>query len=232
MMKKILIAALIALMSVGYFSCKHEIPVAPPVDPGTPPGDTTGNKSICFETDILPLFKSNCAKSGCHDAASKSDGYQLDSYATITAKNFKAGNAADTKIYKVLNETDPGKIMPQPPNAPLTADQKALIAKWINEGAVNSTNCSSCDTSKFTYTAVVKPIIQTNCYGCHSGTAPSGGGIILDTYTGVKAMADANRLYPSIAHTGGSPMPQGAAKLSDCKIEQVKKWIDAGATNN
>ncbi len=235
MVKRIATALFIVCVSTCYFSCKHEIPVAPVIDPGTGTGtvDSTATTAICFESDILPLFISNCAKSSCHDAASKNEGFQLDSYANIIVKDFTKGNASNTKIFKVLNETSPSKIMPQPPNTPLTADQKALIEKWINDGAANTTNCTTgCDTAKFTYTAAIKPILQTNCYGCHSGTATSGSGIMLDSYTGVKAMVDANKFYPSISHTGGIPMPQGGAKISDCKITQVKKWIDAGALNN
>jgi len=36
-----------------------------------------------------------------------------------------------------------------------------------------------------------------------------------------------------ISHTPGYiPMPQGINKLSDCQVNQFKKWIQAGAPNN
>ena len=209
-------------------SCKHEVPV----DPNNPPGGGT-DSSVCFENDILPIFLSNCAKSGCHDAATKEKGYQLDTYSNIVANGINAGNAGTSKIYEAITEDNADKIMPRPPNAPLTTAQKALIAKWINEGAKNTTNCAtSCDSSTFTYSNGVKPILETHCLGCHGGTAADGGFIKLDTYNDVKAQVTANTLYPAITHTGSVPMPKNAAKISDCKIAVIRKWIEAGTPNN
>ena len=40
-------------------------------------------------------------------------------------------------------------------------------------------------------------------------------------------------LYGAISHNpGNSPMPKNGTQLSDCKIKQVKVWIDAGTPNN
>jgi uncharacterized membrane protein len=224
-------AAAFFLVICGFailFSCKHEIPLNPNPDP-----DPDGNKGICFENDILPIFQSNCAKSGCHDAGSKQEGYQLDSYANIVARGIKAGNAAGSKIYESMIDDNPEKVMPQTPNEPLTAAQKELIKTWINEGAKNTTSCNgSCDSSKFAYTANVRPILQNHCLGCHSGEALYGGYLPLDNYTAVKQQVDYNTLYPSIAHTNGKPMPQNGNKLSNCKIAVIRKWIEAGAPNN
>lgn len=221
------ITRLILLMcictAVSMFSCKHEIPVLP-----GPPDE----EDICFETEILPIFQSYCAKSGCHDAATASEGYILDSYANIVARGIDEGNAAGSKIYEVLNE-DGDDRMPQPPNSPLSAAQISLIAQWINEGAQNTTGCAPvCDSSSVTYSGKVKPILQTHCLGCHSGDAVSGGFIPLDTYDGVKEMVNINALLPAIEHTGSFPMPKNGAKLSDCKIAIITKWIEAGAPDN
>ena len=76
--------------------------------------------------------------------------------------------------------------MPQAPRAPLTNAQITLIAQWINEGANNKTNCGTpCDSNNFTYSANIKPMMDTYCKGCHSGVSASKG-IVLDTYDGVK----------------------------------------------
>ncbi len=210
-------------------SCKHEIPL----DPNNPPGGGA-DTGICFKNDILPIFQTRCAfTAGCHNATDRSEGYQLDSYDNIVARGIDKGNAAKSKIYEVITDDNPDKIMPQPPNAPLTTAQKALIARWINEGAKNTTTCSaSCDSSTFTYSNGVKPILETHCLGCHGGTAASGGSIKLGTYSDVKAQVTANALYPSITHTGGVPMPQNGTKISDCKIVVIRKWIEAGTPNN
>jgi hypothetical protein len=63
----------------------------------TEPTDT----SVCFQRDVLPVFQSGCAISGCHDAASKKKGYTLYSYAIITALGLVKGNAAGSKVYTV-----------------------------------------------------------------------------------------------------------------------------------
>jgi mono/diheme cytochrome c family protein len=122
--------------------------------------------------------------------------------------------------------------MPPPPMPPLTAAQKAKIQKWINQGAKNNNCIGSCDTSVFTYSGAVQSIMSNKCVGCHN---PSnlGGNIDLSTYTAVKAVGLNGKLYGSIAHQAGySPMPKNAAKLSDCEITQVQKWISAGSLNN
>ncbi|MFZ4057879.1 MAG: hypothetical protein ACOYKE_07055 [Ferruginibacter sp.] len=224
-------SALMVLMLLTFLvSCKHEIPgsiIDPTPIPGPPP-----NNGICFESEVLPLFQSNCAKSGCHDAITREEGYQLDGFANIVRKGLISGNANASKIYRSLtgNGVD---MMPPSGNAPLTSAQIALIGQWINEGAKNTVNCgTACDSSRFTYNANIKPMMQTHCNGCHSGTAVSGGGILLDTYATLKTQVTNGKLYPSITHTGPSPMPQGSAKLSDCNIAQVRKWIAAGALNN
>jgi mono/diheme cytochrome c family protein len=201
-------------------------------DTTTTPVDT----SICFERDILPIFLSNCAKGGCHDAASHKEGYILDSYQNIMNSDdgdgIYPGDAGDSEIYEVLVEDDQDKRMPQYPNAPLTTAQINLIKRWINEGAQNGTNCAVlCDTNNFTF-AAIKPIFQQNCVGCHSATLASGG-VNLSTHAGVAVVAQSGQLLGALKHqTGFTPMPQGAAKLSDCKIRQVEKWVQAGALNN
>lgn len=229
----ILAALIIALTVVN--ACRHEIPDpatgsgAPNPNPVPVPG---GTNQVCFETQILPLFQSNCAKSGCHDAASHQDGYVFDSYANIVRKDVRPGRAENSKVYKVLFETGNDK-MPRPPNPDLTPDQKALIGRWINEGAKNTTNCgTTCDSTQFKYSTNVSPLMSTYCLGCHSGTAPSAG-INLSTYTGVRTVAISGRLLGAISHAPGySPMPKNASKLSTCQIAQVRKWVESGAPNN
>lgn len=92
---------------------------------------------------------------------------------------------------------------------------------------------STCDTAgTISYTQKVVPIFQQQCYSCHSGGSPSGG-IAMGTYDADKAIALNGKLYGSISQASGySPMPQGAAKMSDCNLAIVKKWVDANCPNN
>lgn len=89
-----------------------------------------------------------------------------------------------------------------------------------------------CDTAIVTFSGSVKPILVTHCLNCHTGTtAPLG--VRLDSYTAVKTVALNGKLLGTITHSPGfSPMPQNQAKLTDCQIATISKWINNGALNN
>lgn len=89
-----------------------------------------------------------------------------------------------------------------------------------------------CDTTNVTYALTISPIIKSNCEGCHSGGAPSGG-ILLTNYPEIKSAADNGRLMGTIRHEAGfSPMPKGGNSLSDCDIKKLEIWIKNGTLNN
>lgn len=228
-------------------SCKHNpmIPVDDDIiidDTTDVPDDTTGMGMPCdpekvyFDLQILPLLRSNCAKSGCHDEASHEEGIVLTSYEKVmTTGEVTPYNLGDSEIYEKMTETDPDKRMPPPPDNPLNADQINLIAKWILQGAQNLTcdpDAGNCNTDNITFSATVKPVIDNSCRGCHSGAAPSGG-ISLTDYNGIKAIATNGKLYGAMSHQPGYvAMPFGGARLSQCTIDKIKAWIDAGSPNN
>ena len=87
-------------------------------------------------------------------------------------------------------------------------------------------------TTNISYAQQLVPIFHQSCYGCHTGSFPSGG-ILMGTYAADKALAVNGKLYGSISHASGfSAMPKGSAKLSACSVSAVKKWVDAGSPNN
>lgn len=206
---------------------------------GTGGGGTGGSGMNCdstkiyFQQQVLPVLLSNCAMSGCHDNASHQDGVILTSYENvITTAEVRPGRPDNSELYEVLIETDPDDRMPRPPRSPLTNAQIATIRKWIEQGALNLSCQNSCDTTNFSFAAIIKPIITNNCQGCHSGAAASGG-IDLTTYNSIKVKVTDGRLWGAISHyTGYSPMPKNAAKLSDCDLTKIRKWIEAGSPNN
>ena len=93
---------------------------------------------------------------------------------------------------------------------------------------------NSCDTTGITFTLSVKPILENNCYSCHSNsTSALGGNIKLENHADLKIQADNGHLIGSITHAGGfSAMPQGAPQLESCRITVIRKWIEAGSLNN
>jgi hypothetical protein len=92
-----------------------------------------------------------------------------------------------------------------------------------------------CDTTVVAkFSSDVLPVMNASCNsgGCHN-TASAGGGVILDTYNGVKTQAANGRLTGTINQTGSySPMPKGGAKLNSCTIAKIQQWINSGTPNN
>lgn len=235
-MKKIINLALASFLAlVMFISCKHETVFSlenanggiTPIPGNT--GITCNADSVYFANSILPMINAGCATSGCHDAASHAEGVTLTSYATI--KNYvSAGNASNSKLYKVLIKTG-NERMPLPPLPAFTSTQIALVQKWINQGAKNN-GCDACDTLNFKYSTAIQPLLQTKCVGCHN-PASLGGGIYLSTYAATKVSALNGKLYGSINWSVGfSPMPKNSVKMPSCEIVQVKNWITSGALNN
>lgn len=91
----------------------------------------------------------------------------------------------------------------------------------------------TCDTTTtVSYNQTIVPLFQQQCYSCHNN-ASTGGGILMGNYTADKAIAANGKLYGSVTHASGySAMPKGAAKMNNCQLASIKKWIDAGAPNN
>jgi len=218
LIKKIFHGAISAMLlwsiAVIPYSCKHE--VLP----------TINATDICFERDVLPIFVSNCAMSGCHDSKTREDGYELTNYATITAKGIKPGNPNGSKIWESIDDGE------MPPQNDLTLEQKAIIKTWIADGAKNGVGCSSnCDSTQFTYSNAISGIITTHCKGCHTNPGASGN-LDLNSYSNVKNAAQSGKLLNSVNGTNGyTIMPPSGNKLSDCQITQIKKWIQNGYPN-
>jgi len=238
MKNKIVFIALVFAVAITILnSCRHEISdlTGGGGGNGTGGGNPTPTSncnpdSVYFTNQIMPIISSNCTMSGCHDNITHAEGVNLTTYTKIM-RYVVPGNAANSKLYNVIIKTN-GDRMPPPPMPPLTAAQKALIQKWINQGAKNNSCIGSCDSTVFTYSGAVKPIMDNKCVGCHNPANP-GGNIDLSTYTTVRVSALNGKLYGSVSHqTGYSPMPKNSAKLSDCEITQIQKWITAGSLNN
>jgi len=93
---------------------------------------------------------------------------------------------------------------------------------------------TACDTANVSYTSAVVPILQSNCYGCHSlaAAAGSGAGIILESHDKFSAM-NSTLLLNSIKQNGqASPMPKGGNKLDNCSISKIEAWFSQGKKNN
>ena len=218
-------------------SCKHEIPqpivTSIPIDNGNGNTLPCDSDSVYFNMQILPFLIANCAQSGCHDAASHSDGITITSYQTLMISDIiEVGDPNDGDFIEVITESDPNDRMPPPPAPSLSAQQIQLIQTWIAQGAQNLNCDGGCDTSNVTFNAIIKPLMQNKCQGCHQGTSP-GGGLNFSTYLGIQAAAINGSLLGSVEHAPGwIAMPKNSNKLPDCDIAKIRIWVNAGAPNN
>lgn len=214
-------------------SCKHEPYLSEAPGITVPPVLRECHPdTVYFQNQILPLFQSSCAISGCHDPVTAEEDIVLNSYENIMASGeLTPYDLSDGKIYENISETDPDDIMPPPPNAPLTPEQINMIATWILQGAQNN-NCNGCDYPVVSFAGTVLPLIQNKCEGCHSGAEPASN-TTLSTYEDVLFLVENEYLIQVLDwQTGYEPMPYNGNKLPQCEIDMIQTWINDGAPNN
>lgn len=202
-------------------SCSHE----PVLMPDTP--------VVCFQEQVLPLINSNCAIPGCHSASSGEEEPPLTTYDEIL-NYVEPGKPNKSEIYKTITANSIlEESMPPKPRLKLSSYQVSLISIWILQGAPdNSCPEPPCDTLDLTFSNDISPVIDIYCKGCHIGPDPSGG-ISLETYNQVLALAQNGRLYGSVSHDPlFKPMPYQSAQLSDCIVTMFRIWIENGSPNN
>jgi len=93
---------------------------------------------------------------------------------------------------------------------------------------------TTCQTTNMSLQNNIAPILELNCYVCHSTAAGVGNGnVILQGYTELINYVNNGKLVGAINHGSGfAPMPQNAPKLSDCNIDKIEQWVADGALNN
>ena len=89
----------------------------------------------------------------------------------------------------------------------------------------------ACNTDNVKYSTSVKPILNFYCYNCHSNSTvgTQGTNIKFEDNNDLKIYVINGQLKSSIEHTAGTDMPYKAAKLSECDISIINKWLKDGA---
>lgn len=91
---------------------------------------------------------------------------------------------------------------------------------------------SSCVTTNMSYQTNIEPILERNCYVCHSA-AVNTASITLEGHSKLVQYVNNGLLLGAIRHEPGfTPMPQNASKLIACDIAKIEQWIADGAPNN
>jgi hypothetical protein len=181
----------------------------------------------------MPLIASSCATTGCHNQLTEDQDILLVDYASIIEYGeIEPGDPEESKLYKVITDDDLDDRMPPPPNDPMSAEQISKIRNWILQGALNNSCDEECDTTNVTFAEQVWPIIETTCYGCHSGSSP-GGNIYLRNHAEIVTAVNGGRFWGAINHEPGfSRMPKVGPKLPDCDLATIRIWIEDGMPDN
>ncbi|HEY2981736.1 MAG TPA: cytochrome c [Anaerolineales bacterium] len=118
-------------------------PTAPPATLGAasatapaPAFANTGNLSVSFSADILPLFESRCAS--CHGGQRTEKALNLLSYTAVVkgSQNGPVIVAGDAAASKLATLVATGKMPKRGPK--LTPVQIQFIVDWINAGALDN----------------------------------------------------------------------------------------------
>ncbi len=97
-----------------------------------------GSHAVTYNRDIRPILSENCFR--CHgpDKNMRKAKLRLDQREVALEKEaFVPGNADKSELVRRIFTSNPDDLMPPPDsNKKLTADQKELLRRWINEGAI------------------------------------------------------------------------------------------------
>ena len=188
----------------------------------------------CFERDVAPIIRSNCALAGCHDPGGREGGYDFTSYLGVR-QAVVPGRPDQSRMLLMITNPDEHERMPPEPREPLSESQIETIRHWIADGALGAP-CpgeAPCDLSAVTWSGTIRPILNQQCISCHAPGVPGNGGIDLTQYSGARSVALSGALLGSITHAPGyAAMPGTADTLENCQILQIRSWVDNGAPEN
>lgn len=210
-------------------SCKHN-------------ADITDIPEICFARDVLPVFKNNCAISGCHDGQGESH-LILNNYTDIQG-GVIPGKPYSSRFYKAIIASGGENIMP--PGQRLSLENRTIIRLWIEQGAALTICADTSGTGnggginpRACFARDILPVLFSKCAsaGCHDAATHTGG-YNFTTYATTKNTVVAgnpgqSKLYQVISNTSQDDKmpPAGSSQLTIAEIDSIGKWIRYGALN-
>jgi uncharacterized membrane protein len=204
--------------------------------------DLSNLPEVCFEGDVLPVFKNSCSITGCHDGNGESD-LILNNYLDIS-HSVVPGDPLASEVYKAIIATAGENKMP--PDRPLSLENRILIRLWIEQGA-QLTVCPEGTGNgndpyvnpRACFTRDILPVLVSRCAstGCHDAITHEEGYIFASYTTAMKAVTPGNpgesKLYKVITLASGEEKmpPAGSNQLTLAEKDSIRKWISYGALN-
>jgi hypothetical protein len=127
MKSRIILSLAAVLFITGLSGCYKDI-ISPGQDPNGPP------QFVSFSGDLIPLFTTNCALSGCHDGTAHNPALTADKAfgAIVNGGYINTLVPANSILY---GEVKSGSM---PPTGALKASDVQKILDWIRNGAPNN----------------------------------------------------------------------------------------------
>lgn len=107
----------------------------------TQPAVVIPTGTVSFDSVILPILVTNCAKATCHVSGghipllTSGNAYnQLTGLGYVPQDDTVEANAKNSVLYKAITSTS----KPMPPSGPLTPTQLAQILAWIKQGSLKN----------------------------------------------------------------------------------------------
>lgn len=105
------------------------------------PVASSAAERLQFNRDVRPILSDKCF--ACHgpDAKNAKSDYRLDTFAHATAENgggpgIVPGKKSESEVHWRIHSTDSAEVMPPPQSKrSLTAEEIAILDRWIEEGA-------------------------------------------------------------------------------------------------
>ena len=130
---KLSLIILLIIATVSWIaSCTHDAKI-------------TDVPTVCFESEVLPIFTNSCAISGCHDGGGRESQMALNNYTDIS-RSVVPGNPNSSSLYKAIISTWGENKMP--PDRPISLDNRTIIRLWIEQGAALTTCTASASSGK------------------------------------------------------------------------------------
>jgi hypothetical protein len=117
--KQILVALVLIAAVEGFSSCEKYSYTPPAVDPNT---------TWHFQTDIQPIFNSNCVS--CHGGTQSPNLSAGKSYLALTKGSYVSAPAESSRLYKQMNSSSHISRS--------TETDRLKVLYWITQGALNN----------------------------------------------------------------------------------------------
>jgi hypothetical protein len=203
MKKGIIIASMITALAVYVSSCYNN------------KEDILSLPKVSFRNEVVPIV--TAGPCGCHNNGIGTRAVQFSHADTI----FYDAILSRLSLFQtwVNGGTHPGGGV-----IDFSANEKAIIKNWIDQGAQDDAAGACAAVGSPKYTINIVPIYNTSCKGstCHGGLGP-----VLD-YNRFTTAANRTALTTMMNSGGSNGHPGGPISLSSCTINIFKDWIAQG----